>query len=101
MKKIFYWSPYLSNVATIRNVIDSAFSLAKYSKGSYKPYIIDAMGEWSNKNNEIYVLVLKFKIKNKLMNNNHYLININTVFNIKMQSLQIIIKICLFNHANL
>ena len=68
MKKIFYWSPYLSNVATIRNVIDSAFSLAKYSKGSYKPYIIDAMGEWSNKNNGIlekdlgYIKLSNFKL---------------------------------------
>tara|TARA_B100000780_G_scaffold76230_1_gene51388 strand:- start:3131 stop:4270 length:1140 start_codon:yes stop_codon:yes gene_type:complete len=68
MKKIFYWSPYLSNVATIRNVIDSAFSLAKYSKGSYKPYIIDAIGEWANKNNGIleknlgYIKLSNFKL---------------------------------------
>ena len=32
MYKIFYWSPYLSNVATINNVLNSALSLAKYSK---------------------------------------------------------------------
>ena len=35
MKKVFYWSPYLSNVATIRNVINSAYSLTKYNKNSF------------------------------------------------------------------
>ena len=32
MNKIFYWSPYLSNVATIHNVLTSALSLATYNK---------------------------------------------------------------------
>ena len=39
MKKIFYWSPYLSNVATIRNVVNSAYSLIKYDKISFRAYI--------------------------------------------------------------
>ena len=31
MKKIFYWSPYLTNVATISAVISSIKSVKKYS----------------------------------------------------------------------
>jgi len=53
MKKIFYWSPYLSNVATIKNVLDSAYSLTKYGKNCFEPYIIDVMGEWKNKKKNI------------------------------------------------
>ena len=47
MKKIFYWSPYLSNVATINNVINSSISLKKYSE-NYDVSIIEVIGEWSN-----------------------------------------------------
>ena len=32
MKKIYYWSPHISNVATIKNVINSAISIKKFSK---------------------------------------------------------------------
>ena len=32
MKKIFYWSPYLTNVATIKAVINSIKSIKKYSR---------------------------------------------------------------------
>ena len=47
MKSVLYWSPYLSNVATIKNVIKSALSLKKYSK-IYKPIILDAFKEWQD-----------------------------------------------------
>ena len=30
--KVFYWSPYLSHVATITAVVNSAIALRKYSK---------------------------------------------------------------------
>ena len=42
MTKVFYWCPYLSNVATINNVINSAISLAKYDK-KYQIYSIDGI----------------------------------------------------------
>ncbi len=48
MYKIFYWSPYLSNVATINNVLNSALSLAKYSK-KFEISLINAFGEWNVK----------------------------------------------------
>lgn len=47
MKKVVYWSPFLTNVATINAVINSAISLKKYSK-NYSPIIIDACGEYKN-----------------------------------------------------
>lgn len=46
MKKIFFWSPHISNVATIKNVINSAMSLKKYNKKSLNVSIIDVVGEW-------------------------------------------------------
>lgn len=68
MKKIFYWSPYLSNVATIRNVVNSAYSLNKYDKISFRAYILDVFGEWDTKKKELfekkieYLKVSNFKI---------------------------------------
>ena len=49
MKKIFYWSPYLSNVATIGNVLNSAYSLSKYGKSNFNINILDVLGEWTGK----------------------------------------------------
>ena len=40
MKKIFYWSPHISEVATIYAVINSAKSLKRYSK-TINPIIIN------------------------------------------------------------
>jgi len=54
MKKIFYWSPYLSNVATIKNVLNSAMSIKKYNKRSLNISIIDVIGEWSKFKKEIH-----------------------------------------------
>lgn len=47
MKKVFYWSPYLTNVATIKAVINSIKSVKKYSK-KYEPVLINACGEFDN-----------------------------------------------------
>ena len=46
MKKIFYWSPHLSNVATIKNVINSAKSIKIFNKSDHDISIIDTIGEW-------------------------------------------------------
>ena len=46
MKKVFYWSPHLSNVATIKNVVNSAYSLKKYNS-NLQVSIIDVIGEWA------------------------------------------------------
>ena len=44
MKKIFYWSPHTSHVATIKNVINSAISIKKFSKDEINVSILDVAG---------------------------------------------------------
>ena len=52
--KLFYWSPFLSNIATISAVTNSINSLKKYGKnGKYKTFIIDSSGEWQEKSDRI------------------------------------------------
>ncbi len=58
MKLIYYWSPFLTNVATTSAVIHSAISLKKYSN-KYDPVIIDACGEFENHRD----FILKNKIR--------------------------------------
>jgi len=47
MKLVYYWSPFLTHVATISAVIESAISLKKYSD-LYDPVVIDVCGEFQN-----------------------------------------------------
>jgi glycosyltransferase involved in cell wall biosynthesis len=44
--KIFYWSPFISKVATITAVINSMISLNKYSANKFEPQLINVAGEW-------------------------------------------------------
>ena len=44
-KNIYYWSPFFSNIATIKAVINSAVSFKRYSN-KFEPMIIDVFGEW-------------------------------------------------------
>jgi glycosyltransferase involved in cell wall biosynthesis len=51
MKKIYYWSPHLSNdIATIKSVKNSASSLKDFSN-SYSVSILNAVGEWNENKN--------------------------------------------------
>lgn len=53
MRKVFYWSPHInSQVATCRAVINSAYSLKRYSK-IYEPFIINCFGEWDSFKKEL------------------------------------------------
>ncbi len=45
-KKIFYWAPFFSNIATIKAVLNSAISIKKFSKKDFVPTIINVFGEW-------------------------------------------------------
>jgi glycosyltransferase involved in cell wall biosynthesis len=48
--KLFYWSPFLSNIATVDAVTNSINSLKRYgNKNKYKPFIVDSSGEWQEK----------------------------------------------------
>ena len=50
---IYYWCPFLSKVATVQAVLNSAISLKKYSKNQISPHIINAVGEWYQFEHEI------------------------------------------------
>jgi glycosyltransferase involved in cell wall biosynthesis len=54
---IYYWSPHFGHIATINAVKNSAESLEKYSKNNYKTKIINAVGEWDNKNIDVSNLI--------------------------------------------
>ena len=65
-KKIFYWSPCLNPVGTVKSTLNSALSLAQYGRNDFDVTVINAFGEWDQylelfeKNN---VKVINFKIK--------------------------------------
>jgi glycosyltransferase involved in cell wall biosynthesis len=67
MKTVFYWSPCLSKVGTVKSTLNSAISLSKYSKEKYKVSMINTCGEWDEylelfKKNNISVINFRFKL---------------------------------------
>ena len=65
-KKIFYWAPFLTPIATPKAVINSAYSLQKYSN-EFDCSIINFFGEFNIINNEIvYANQLKIVKRSKL-----------------------------------
>ena len=44
-KKVFYWCPFIDNVATVKAVINSCYALNKYCK-NLRPTIINCFGEF-------------------------------------------------------
>lgn len=70
MKKIFYWSPHINpQVATCKAVLNSAYSLQRYSK-NFEPVIVNCFGEWDYFKEELksknIKLINLFNIKVKL-----------------------------------
>ena len=68
---IYYWCPFLSQVATVQAVLNSAISIKRYSKNTISPYIINAVGEWHQFNeviNEKEIGLVNF-IKSKSLYN--------------------------------
>ena len=64
IKKIYYWSPFLSKVATVDAVINSAISLKKYNRKLYDVSIINVFGEFNDyeqKLKENNVSLINFK----------------------------------------
>jgi len=51
--KIYYWAPFLSNIATVSSVIRSIESLKAYNKNKLEIYIIDSVGEWNQISDKI------------------------------------------------
>ena len=69
--KIFYWSPFFSNVATIKAVTRSLVSLTKFPQDQkYKVSLIDAIGEWEQNEDIIKnkISVIKLSDINKTIN---------------------------------
>ena len=62
---IFYWSPFISKVATVSSVIRSAESLVKYSKQKVEVSLIDAMGEWQDYKKKIHPKIKIIKLNKK------------------------------------
>ena len=46
-KIVCYWSPFISNVATVKAVLNSALSIKLYSNNEYDSVILDVFGEWN------------------------------------------------------
>ena len=65
-KTIFYWSPCLNPVGTVKSTLNSATSLMKYNEEKFEVTLINAFGEWDEhiniltKNN---VKVIDFNFK--------------------------------------
>jgi len=49
MIKVAYWCPFISEVATVNSVLNSAISLKKFSNNKYRPIILNVFGEWNSK----------------------------------------------------
>lgn len=62
--KIFYWSPFFTNIATISAVIKSANSLKLYSNKKIDVSLIDAIGEWDKYSNKIDKNIEIIKLNN-------------------------------------
>ena len=74
MKTIFYWSPCLTKVGTVKSTINSAIALSNYSKETCKVKIINVCGEWDDyshifKKNNIELIEFKFKLFSYLPKN--------------------------------
>ena len=53
-KNIFVWSPFTSKIGTINNVINSYYSLIKFSKLKFfNVNLINVFGEWNDFTQEI------------------------------------------------
>ena len=52
VKKIYYWSPFLSPIATCKAVINSAGSLTQFRSG-YESFILNFYGEFNRYDKEI------------------------------------------------
>lgn len=73
MKSVFYWCPYISQVATVRAVIKSAEALKKFAKNKYEPVIINVAGEWNKfKTENQYNIKIIDLNKSLILNNKNW-----------------------------
>ena len=70
-KEIYYWSPFLGRVATVRSVINSMIGLKRYRGKYYKINLINCYGEWNTfrprlKKDNINIIDLQKKFNFKI-----------------------------------
>ncbi len=51
--KVYYWSPFISHVATVTAVINSIISLKKFSTNNTDYRVINVFKEWSPYKNQL------------------------------------------------
>ena len=51
--KLYYWCPFFSNIATEKAVINSIVSIKKFSHNKIDPLLLDVIGEWDLKKNDL------------------------------------------------
>ena len=71
---IYYWSPFISNVATVNAVLGSIRSLKTYSDQKFEPHVINAAGEWNKYNKELNdndINIIKLS-NSKIIDNSNY-----------------------------
>ena len=72
--KVIYWSPFISKIATVKAVLDSAISLKKYSNDLFKPEILNVFGEFNDyKKKNLFIRDLsKISISNFLSDKGYF-----------------------------
>ena len=65
-KTIFYWSPCLNPVGTVKSTLNSAVSAMQYGERNFDVTLINACGEWDQyldyfKNNHVKIINFKYK----------------------------------------
>ena len=91
-KIVCYWSPFISNVATVKAVLNSALSIKLYSNNEYDSVILDVFGEW---NFNFYEK--KYNLKFHSLNNIKKLLNFSSEGFIKSRIKYLMIFILSFN----
>ena len=91
-KIVCYWSPFISNVATVKAVLNSALSIKLYSNNEYDSVILDVFGEWNLNFNE-----KKYNLKFYSLNNIKRLLNFSSEGFIKSRIKYLMIFILSFN----
>ena len=105
MKFVYYWSPFISKVATIRSVINSAESLKKYSKNDFEPIILNVAGEWNffKKSMNIHNIKIVDLTTSKILDGkfNYFLkLNENNLKNFEINSKKKVRQFKTFRHHN-
>lgn len=76
-KTIYYWSPFIDKVATIKAVYNSVYSINKFSSKKFDAKIIDTFGEWNNhdyfnQNEKNFLTLTKYNFLNSFSSTGYF-----------------------------